>query len=235
MSFQPFDLNVEELDAAHDGGSLRACVVVLLARVVDDRELHVGGVHGRAAADGLVRPPLGVAGRSPAPPSLLGAERARSSRGSRRGARERLLTSRCSRVSIPWRAPVHQGFPRRPPALRCSCDPVSGPSSDSGAASRQALQRPAKDPARSEPIWFLLPRHETPASVNRRVFGVDVAARVLTRSGAWTLVSVTGARAKRARHGQRGGDESEDEGEGSVHGVSGWLLNRSRARAANLR
>ena len=94
--------------------------------------------------------------------------------GTRSGMRTSGLHTSCARTRVTFpttRAsrrsdgPTQNGFPRRQPARRRSGDPASGPSSASGAAGRQALQRPPVERVRN--ATRPLPRHETPASVNR--------------------------------------------------------------------
>ena len=188
MSFQPFDLDVEELDPPHDrGGLARACsrcwpaVWWTIANLTSER------VARRAAADRLVRAP----------------RRARDDRRRDRRSRhpERHVVARApDEVRADARDvadgtrldPVGGARPPRvaePPAaaslLRAS--PTSGPSSSSGAAWRHALQRPPRERVRNSTVPGAAPRDSCEREPRHRSSG-DVAAAAHS-AGASTVVA----------------------------------------------
>ena len=89
-----------------------------------------------AGRDGSTRsPPTPSAGRSTARPCAAGVLTGTLVAGLQTRCARTAATSPVVRASIRSEAPAHQGLPSRQPRRRCSCDPESGPSSASGAAS----------------------------------------------------------------------------------------------------
>ena len=224
-------LHVEELNPLDDRGGLGAGVVVATGRVVDDRESHSRRVGRRAASNRLIGPP-----REPRHDRRRSGRGRNAERDANRGAPHELRSDSCHVPDHACLETIRRPNPERIPEAPTGTSPLERSSVGAvfGFGRRTSPGAPAA-------AGRACPQNHSPAATPRYPCKREPRKSTRLRHTLGANPQVDGCRmrrtrAERTRSDQQACKQGEEDGEKRLsHGSPGWLLNRSRARAANLR